>query len=203
MTSKKPPSVFLILTVICFTALIGNKHISAQTEVASNKDYKEIVYDNSNLGSDYERQMVTDVLVDYMLLKNSLAKGKMADARFTSLTMISVIADYRRVMDPDLLTDPKKFSDDMAALKEKVKQSSTLDEVRTNFITINNLFADFIKSYGLYNKTVYIFQCNENETRSIRYWISDLMTDTRNPYADQNKNSDASCYKVKESWIFR
>lgn len=201
MTSKKPPSVFLILTVICFTALIGNKHISAQTEVASNKDFKEIFYDNSNLGSDYERQMVTDVLVDYMLLKNSLAKGKAADARFTSLTMISVIADYRSVMDPNLLTDPKKFSDDMAALKEKVKKSATLDEVRTNFITLNNLFADFIKSYGLYNKTVYIFQCNENETRSSMYWISDSMTDTRNPYLDHN--SEADCYKVKESWIFR
>lgn len=204
MSLKKSPRVFLILTAIWLAALVGNKQVTAQTEVTSHRvyeDYKEIIYENSKLGSDYERQMVTDVLVDYMLLKNSLSKGKAADARYTQLTMINVIADYRRVMDPNLLPDPKKFSDEMAALKEKIRQSVTLDEVRANFSTLNNRFADFIKSYGLYNKTVYIYQCNESESQNSRYWISDSVNDKMNPYADHN--SDEDCYKVNQSWVFR
>ena len=201
MTLKKQSPVILTLIAIWCIALIGNNRVSGQTEVASNKDYKEIIFDNSKLGSNYERQLVTDVFVDYMSLKNSLAKGKEGDARITILTIFNVIADYRKVMNANLLQNSKKFSEDMSALKAKVKQSATLDEARINFSLLNKYFIEFVKSYGLYNKTIYLYQCDDNAAYGNGYWLSNSMTDTMNPYGDQNSGAD--CYKVKESWTFK
>ncbi len=191
MTLQKQALVILILAVTFCVTLIGNKCSLAQTE---------IFFANSKLGSVYERQMVTDVLVDYMLLKNSLAKGKAADARTTTLTIIAVIADYSRSMDQNLLPDSKKFKSDLAALKEKVKKSTTLAEARANFSALNNSFIEFIKSYGLYNKTIYLYQCDGNSTYRNGYWLSTSMTDKMNPYFDQDVSDD--CYDLKESWSF-
>lgn len=205
MTLKKKSPVILTLIAIWCIALIGCNYSSAQTEVASNvasnKEYKEIFFDNSKLGSDYERQLVTDAFVDYMSLKNSLAKGKLSDAQTTILTIFNVIADYRRVMNPDLLKNSKKFTEDMESLKAKVKQSSTLEEARVNFSLLNNSFIEFVKSYGLYNKTIYLYQCNDKAAYSNGYWLSNSMTDTMNPFGEQDESAD--CNKVKESWVFK
>ncbi len=201
MTQKKRPPVFLILIAICCNFLIGNNFAPAQTDVAARKSYKEIIYNNSKLASDYDRERVTDVFVDYMLLKNYLAKGNTADAQFTALTMLDVIADYRRTMDPKYLSDSKKFSEEMAKLKDKFKQSATIYQLRVNFSTLNNNFMNFIKSYGLYNKTIYLYQCNDNPAYGNGYWMSNSITDKMNPYADKNSRTD--CYNVKESWTFK
>jgi hypothetical protein len=201
MTQKKKPLLILILFAIFCILHIGNKPASSQNDVASKKSYKEIIYDISMLAPEYSRQMVTDVFVDYMLLKNTLAKGNAADAKVTALTIFKVIADYRRTMDPKFLQDSKKFSEDMAELKEKVKQSTTLYELRKNFSTLNYRFIDFIKSYGLYDKTIYLYQCNDNPAYGAGYWLSDSKTDKKNPYNDIYSNDD--CINVKESWTFK
>ncbi|MBK8553249.1 MAG: DUF3347 domain-containing protein [Ignavibacteria bacterium] len=201
MTPKKKSRILqMVIAILCFL-MIGNKYASSQTDVAAKQNYHEIIYDHSKLAPEYSRQMVTDVFVDYMLLKNSLAKGNAADARFTTLTMIAVIADYSRSMDPKYLPDSKKFKKDMASLREKVQQSTTLDEARENFSILNDKFIEYIQSYGLYNKTIYLFQCNDNAAYGNGYWLSNSMTDTMNPYEDQNSGAD--CYKVKESWTFK
>lgn len=191
MTPKKQHLAILILAVTLCITLIGNKCSLAQTEIS---------FDNSKLGSVYERQMVTDVLVDYMLLKSSLAKGKATDARTTTLTILGVIADYSRSMDLNLLPDSKRFRQDLAALKEKVKISTTLAEARANFSALNNSFSEFVKSYGLYNKTIYLYKCDDNSVYRNGYWLSNSMTDKMNPYIGQDASDD--CYDVKESWSF-
>lgn len=201
MTHKNQPFVILILIAIFCIVLIGNKSASSQTNATSKANYKVVNYDISNLASERDRVMVTDVFVDYMLLKNSLAKNNLADAQLTIETMIKVIADYRQTMDPKYLPSSKKFTEDMAALKEKVNKSTTLEENRINFSILNNSFMEFIKSYGMKNKTIYLFQCNENKEYGNGYWMSDVKNDTRNPYADGNENSD--CVNVKEIWTYK
>ena len=190
---------FLCITIFILT-IPENKNVFAQIDAGVHRDQITLIFDTSKLGSEYERQMVTDVLVDYMLLKNTLAKGKAADARFTASTIIKVIADYRRVMNPDLLSDPKRFSEEMLSLKTKFRNSASLDDVRTNFSSLTEKFIEFVKSYGLYNKTIYLYQCSETDKFGQSYWISDSNTDNRNPYGDKYS---ADCISLKENWIFK
>ncbi|HMQ69317.1 MAG TPA: DUF3347 domain-containing protein [Ignavibacteria bacterium] len=201
MTNLKNPPKLLILTAIIFTILIGNKIASSQTKVTSQKNYKHITYDNSKLASDYEKIHVTDVFVDYMLLKNSLAKENMDDAILTTTTMIDVIADYRQYMSPDYLKDQKKFSKELSELRAKVNPTITLDEARKIFSSLNDHFMEYIKSYGLYNKTIYVLKCDDNKAYGNGYWMTDIKDDKRNPYSGENAIPE--CYKVKESWIFK
>lgn len=201
MTKLKNLHLILILAAVLLIALIGNNNALSQTNVTSQKNYNSIVYDNSNLASDNEKFHVTDVFVDYMLLKNSLSKGKMDDVILTTTTMIDVIADYRQYMSPDYLKDQKKFSRELAALKAKVNPTITLDEARKIFSSLNDHFMEYIKSYGMYNKTIYVLQCDDNKAYGNGFWMSDIKNDKRNPYTGEN--SGPECYKIKESWIFK
>ena len=144
--------------------------------------------------------MVTDAFVDYMMLKNTIAKGNAVDAKRTALTILAVIADYSRSMNPDLLPDSKKFKEELEVLKERVINSSTLEEAKVNFSYLNSRFIEYIKSYGLYNKTIYLFRCDDNPAYGHGIWLSNSFSDTKNPFV--NNSSNTNCYEVKESWIF-
>ncbi|MBP9192297.1 MAG: DUF3347 domain-containing protein [Ignavibacteria bacterium] len=197
---NKSQSIMFLISMFCLI-IIGNQSVLSQTNVTSQKSYTQIEFDNSELGTYNDRVHVTDVMVDYMLLKNTLAKGRIEDARRVTKMIINVIDDYWKSMNPEYLPDQKKFSNEMKKLKAKVNPSTTLDEARKIFSAFTDLFMIYVKSYGLNDKTVYLLNCVNNSAYGNGYWLTDVKNDKRNPYL--GKNADAECYKVKESWIYK
>lgn len=91
------------------------------------------------------------------------------------------------------VSSTEKIAADLEASKDLQKQ-------RTIFADLSKSIEDMVRSFGLYNKTLYKLRCS-NEPDKI--WLNDSK-ETDNPFVGEDKANEKSksCVQVVEAWKF-
>jgi len=91
------------------------------------------------------------------------------------------------------------FKNNFDNIKNKVESTNFISEQRFLFNEITAGIQQFIRQYGLYDKTIYIMQCDNGTSYGPAKWLSGSR-DKKNPYF--GISNDTTCLKVKEVWKF-
>ncbi|HEY3249746.1 MAG TPA: DUF3347 domain-containing protein [Ignavibacteria bacterium] len=81
-----------------------------------------------------------------------------------------------------------------------LENTKDLQKQRALFADLSNSIEDMVKSFGVYNKTLYKLRCS---TEPGKFWLTDSKV-TDNPYFGEDKANEKSkpCLQVVEAWKF-
>ncbi|MEO8664461.1 MAG: DUF3347 domain-containing protein [Ignavibacteria bacterium] len=165
-----------------------------------NREVPEIKFDNSKLAPVNVRNIFNELFKQYLTVKDALAYNDAEGAKRNTLTLLDQMRS--KLKDIELLNKDARwllFLHNYESIYSKVEAADFISDQRFLFGEINTGLQEFIKYYGLYNKTIYLFQCSNAGKNINGTWLSDK-EDKKNPYL--GSINDTSCTKVKESWVF-
>ncbi|MEP7145743.1 MAG: DUF3347 domain-containing protein [bacterium] len=166
---------------------------SPQTEL-------EIKFDKSKLAPQNVRIIFNELFRQYLTIKNALAYSDAFSAKRNTLTLLEQMKTNTK--DIDIINKDDRwmiFLFNYENIRSKVEAADFIQEQRFLFGEISSGLQQFIKYYGLYDKTIYLMQCSNNEKNVNGSWLSDSR-DKKNPYL--GSINDTACAKVKEVWVF-
>ncbi|MBK6773698.1 MAG: DUF3347 domain-containing protein [Ignavibacteria bacterium] len=160
----------------------------------------EIVFDESNLAPKNVRMIFNELFKQYILVKDALVYGDSFSATRNTLRLLDDMKSKTKDLD-DLNKDARwvLFIKNYDRIRSKAESTTFISEQRFLFNEITNGLQNFIKQFGLYNKTIYLMQCSSDSSAGNSVWFSGSR-DKKNPYL--GLQNDTTCAKVKEVWKF-
>ncbi|MBL0106373.1 MAG: DUF3347 domain-containing protein [Ignavibacteria bacterium] len=160
----------------------------------------EIVFDESNLAPKNVRMIFNELFKQYILVKDALVYGDSFSATRNTLKLLDDMKSKTKDHD-DLNKDARwvLFIKNYDRIRSKAESTTFISEQRFLFNEITNGLQNFIKQFGLYNKTIYLMQCSSDSSAGNSVWFSGSR-DKKNPYL--GLQNDTTCAKVKEVWKF-
>ncbi|MBK6537050.1 MAG: DUF3347 domain-containing protein [Ignavibacteria bacterium] len=160
----------------------------------------EIVFDESNLAPKNVRMIFNELFKQYILVKDALVYGDSFSATRNTLKLLDDMKSKTKDLD-DLNKDARwvLFIKNYDRIRSKAESTTFISEQRFLFNEITNGLQNFIKQFGLYNKTIYLMQCSSDSSAGNSVWFSGSR-DKKNPYL--GLQNDTTCAKVKEVWKF-
>ena len=160
----------------------------------------EIVFDESNLAPKNVRLIFNELFKQYILVKDALVYGDSFSATRNTLKLLDDMKSKTKDLD-DLNKDARwvLFIKNYDRIRSKAESTTFISEQRFLFNEITNGLQNFIKQFGLYNKTIYLMQCSSDSSAGNSVWFSGSR-DKKNPYL--GLQNDTTCAKVKEVWKF-
>ena len=160
----------------------------------------EIVFDESNLAPKNVRMIFNELFKQYILVKDALVYGDSFSATRNTLRLLDDMKSKTKDLD-DLNKDAiwVLFIKNYDRIRSKAESTTFISEQRFLFNEITNGLQNFIKQFGLYNKTIYLMQCSSDSSAGNSVWFSGSR-DKKNPYL--GLQNDTTCAKVKEVWKF-
>jgi len=160
----------------------------------------EIVFDESNLAPKNVRMIFNELFKQYILVKDALVYGDSFSATRNTLRLLDDMKSKTKDLD-DLNKDARwvLFVKNYDRIRSKAESVTFISEQRFLFNEITNGLQNFIKQFGLYNKTIYLMQCSSDSSAGNSVWFSGSR-DKKNPYL--GLQNDTICAKVKEVWKF-
>ncbi len=160
----------------------------------------EIVFDESNLAPKNVRMIFNELFKQYILVKDALVYGDSFSATGNTLKLLDDMKSKTKDLD-DLNKDARwvLFIKNYDRIRSKAESTTFISEQRFLFNEITNGLQNFIKQFGLYNKTIYLMQCSSDSSAGNSVWFSGSR-DKKNPYL--GLQNDTTCAKVKEVWKF-
>lgn len=160
----------------------------------------EIVFDESNLAPKNVRLIFNELFKQYILVKDALVYGDSFSATRNTLKLLEDMKSKTKDLD-DLNKDARwvLFIKNYDRIRSKAESTTFISEQRFLFNEITNGLQNFIKQFGLYNKTIYLMQCSSDSSAGNSVWFSGSR-DKKNPYL--GLQNDTTCAKVKEVWKF-
>ena len=160
----------------------------------------EIVFDESNLAPKNVRMIFNELFKQYILVKDALVYGDSFSATRNTLKLLDDMKSKTKDLD-DLNKDARwvLFIKNYDRIRSKAESTTFISEQRFLFNEITNGLQNFIKQFGLYNKTIYLMQCSSYSSAGNSVWFSGSR-DKKNPYL--GLQNDTTCAKVKEVWKF-
>lgn len=160
----------------------------------------EIVFDESDLAPKNVRMIFNELFKQYILVKDALVYGDSFSATGNTLKLLDDMKSKTKDLD-DLNKDARwvLFIKNYDRIRSKAESTTFISEQRFLFNEITNGLQNFIKQFGLYNKTIYLMQCSSDSSAGNSVWFSGSR-DKKNPYL--GLQNDTTCAKVKEVWKF-
>ncbi|MBK8381222.1 MAG: DUF3347 domain-containing protein [Ignavibacteria bacterium] len=160
----------------------------------------EIVFDESNLAPKNVRMIFNELFKQYILVKDALVYGDSFSATRNTLKLLDDMKSKTKDLD-DLNKDARwvLFIKNYDRIRSKAESTTFISEQRFLFNEITNGLQNFIKQFGLYDKTIYLMQCSSDSSAGNSVWFSGSR-DKKNPYL--GLQNDTTCAKVKEVWKF-
>lgn len=160
----------------------------------------EIVFDESDLAPKNVRMIFNELFKQYILVKDALVYGDSFSATRNTLKLLDDMKSKTKDLD-DLNKDARwvLFIKNYDRIRSKAESTTFISEQRFLFNEITNGLQNFIKQFGLYNKTIYLMQCSSDSSAGNSVWFSGSR-DKKNPYL--GLQNDTTCAKVKEVWKF-
>ena len=160
----------------------------------------EIVFDESNLAPKNVRMIFNELFKQYILVKDALVYGDSFSATRNTLRLLDDMKSKTKDLD-DLNKDARWVlcGKNYDRIRSKAESVTFISEQRFLFNEITNGLQNFIKQFGLYNKTIYLMQCSSDSSAGNAIWFSGSR-DKKNPYL--GLQNDTICAKVKEVWKF-
>lgn len=168
-------------------------------KVAPEKEI-EINFDEKRLAPQNVRIIFNELFKQYISIKDALVYGDSYNAVRNTLKLLEDMKSKTR--DVELLNKDDRwvlFLNNYEMIRKKAEETKFISEQRFLFNEITNGIIEFIKQYGLYDKTIYLYQCSDNSNSGNGRWLSDARN-KKNPYLGQT--NDTTCAKVKEVWKF-
>lgn len=160
----------------------------------------EIIFDESNLAPKNVRMIFNELFKQYILVKNALVYNDSFSAMRNTIKLLDEMKSKSK--DLDVLNKDARwilFIKNYDKIRSKVESATFISEQRFLFNEITSGIQNFIKQFGLYNKTIYLMQCSSDSSAGNSFWFSDSR-DKKNPYL--GLQNDTTCAKVKEVWKF-
>ncbi|MGB4852655.1 MAG: DUF3347 domain-containing protein, partial [Ignavibacteria bacterium] len=123
----------------------------------------EIVFDESNLAPKNVRMIFNELFKQYILVKDALVYGDSFSATRNTLKLLDDMKSKTKDLD-DLNKDARwvLFIKNYDRIRSKAESTTFISEQRFLFNEITNGLQNFIKQFGLYNKTIYLMQCSSD-----------------------------------------
>lgn len=162
---------------------------------------KEIVFDKSKLAPQNVRLIFNEFFKHYSGIKDALAYNDAAGAERYAVQLL----DKMRSEAPVINKDNKDVRWDLLDqnydnIKKKISAQGSIADQRFAFSEISGYIQIFIKQYGLYDKTIFLLQCNEDSRYGKGEWLASDTAFMKNPYL--GIVNDTVCAKVNQIWKF-
>ncbi|MBK7253391.1 MAG: DUF3347 domain-containing protein [Ignavibacteria bacterium] len=133
----------------------------------------EIVFDESNLAPKNVRMIFNELFKQYILVKDALVYGDSFSATRNTLKLLDDMKSKTKDLD-DLNKDARwvLFIKNYDRIRSKAESTTFISEQRFLFNEITNGLQNFIKQFGLYNKTIYLMQCSSDSSAGNSVWFS-------------------------------
>lgn len=167
-----------------------------------NKDTEVLIqFNEAKLAPENVRKVFNELFAQYVTIKDALVYRDSQGAVRNTLKLLDDMKEKSK--DIDLLTKDARwalFTANFDNIKRKIESTTFISEQRFMFNEISRGMGEFIKTYGMWDKTIYLMQCDSGLTGGRAQWFSDSR-DRKNPYF--GTMDDTTCIKVKEIWEFR
>lgn len=211
----------LIATSILFSLLISDNDSSdsiklkvfeiSDSTITKGKKFKtiqpgdvdpgrEIKFDNSKLAPQNVRIIFNDFFKKYIAVKEALVYKDSYGAGSKTLSLLEQMKSKSDEVNKDI-KDARWdiFMHNYESIVKKVKDNKFIAEQRFTFSEVSRGLENFIKQYGLHDKTVYLMQYRNDSLNINSSWMTDKR-DFKNPYTGELNDTVNS--RVKEVWVF-
>lgn len=212
LIKKVKKIVFNILFCILFSGSLHAVSRDSQADtilsrdslhIKSGKNYKTetvIIFNESKLAPQNVRIIFNELFRQYIAVKDALVYN---DSYNSVRNTLKLLDDMRsKTKDIELLNKDDRwvfFINNFDNIRKKAESAKFISEQRFLFNEITNGLKDFIKHYGLYDKTIYLMKCTAVSQAGNTEWFSDS-DDKKNPYL--GLLNDTTNIKVNEVWKF-
>jgi hypothetical protein len=159
-----------------------------------------IIFNDSKLAPQNVRMIFNELFRQYLTIKDALVYNDAYNAKRNTLKLLE---DMRsKTNDIELLIRDVRwafFINNYDNIRNKVEAADFISQQRFLFNEITNGIQNFIKQFGLYNKTIYLMKSTAESKYGNNEWLSDSK-DEKNPYL--GLMNDTIYVKVKEIWKF-
>ena len=159
-----------------------------------------IIFDESKIAPQNVRIIFNELFRQYIAVKDALVYN---DSYNSVRNTLKLLDDMRsKTKSIDLLNKDDRwvfFLNNFDNIRNKAESAKFISEQRFLFNEITNGLRNFIRQYGLYDKTIYLMKCTAGSQAGNTEWFSDSR-DKKNPYL--GLLNDTANIKVKEVWKF-
>ena len=159
-----------------------------------------IIFDESKIAPQNVRIIFNELFRQYIAVKDALVYN---DSYNSVRNTLKLLDDMRsKTKNIDLLNKDDRwvfFMNNFDNIRNKAESAKFISEQRFLFNEITDGLKNFIKQYGLYDKTIYLMKCTAGSQAGNTEWFSDSR-DKKNPYL--GLLNDTANIKVKEVWKF-
>lgn len=158
-----------------------------------------IVFNDSKLAPQNVRMIFNELFRQY-ITKDALVYNDTYNAKRNTLKLLEDMRSKSK--DIQLLNSDDRwafFINNYDNIRNKVEAAEFISQQRFLFNEIANGIQNFIKQFGLYNKTIYLLKSTAESQYGNNEWLSDSK-DKKNPYLGMT--NDTTYTKVKEAWKF-
>ncbi|MFZ1321484.1 MAG: DUF3347 domain-containing protein [Ignavibacteria bacterium] len=161
---------------------------------------REIKFNNSNLAPEDVRIIFNDFFKKYIAIKEALVYKDSYGAGSKTLTLLEQMKSKSDEVNKDI-KDARWdiFIHNYESIVKKVKANKFIAEQRFTFSEVSRGLENFIKQYGLNDKTIYLMQYRNDSLNINSSWMTDKK-DFKNPYTGEINDTVYS--RVKEVWVF-
>ena len=159
-----------------------------------------IVFNESRLAPQNVRMIFNELFRQYISIKDALVYSDPYNSRRNTLKLLEDMKS--KTKDIGLLNSDDRwvfFINNYDNIRSKVEAAEFISQQRFIFSEITIGIQNFIKQFGLYNKTIYLMKSTGETQYGNNEWLSDSK-DKKNPYL--GKINDTTYTEVKEAWKF-
>lgn len=171
-----------------------------QDKSHNNNPETVLVFDDSKLAPQNVRMIFNELFRQYITIKEALVYSDPYNSKRNTLKLLE---DMRsKTKDIQLLKRDDRwtfFVNNYDNIRSKVEAADFISQQRFLFNEITNGIQNFIKQFGLYNKTIYLMKSTAESQYGNNEWLSDSK-DEKNPYLGMI--NDTTNTKVIEAWKF-
>lgn len=182
-------------------SLVSKDTLNKNSEIIVQKKSEiEITFNKSNLAPQNVRIIFNELFKQYLTVKDALVYNDSYNAKRNTLKLLDDMKS--KTKDIDILSNDDRwtiFIKNFDNVRNKVESTTFISEQRFLFNEITNGIGDFIKQYGLNDKTIYFMQCQSDSETGNGKWFSDKR-DKKNPYL--GLLNDTICVNVMQVWKF-
>ncbi len=182
------------------SALLSDTVHKSSEKIQKQNSETVIRFDESKIAPRNIRIIFNELFRQYISVKDALVYN---DSYNFIRNTLKLLDDMKtKTKDTELLNKDERwmfFINNFDSIRRKAESTKFISEQRFMFNEITNGLKNFLKQFGLYDKTIYIMRSTADSQSGNSEWFSDLR-DKKNPYL--GLLNDSANIKVLEVWIF-
>ncbi|MEO8446141.1 MAG: DUF3347 domain-containing protein [bacterium] len=165
------------------------------------KSQKEIVFDKSKLAPQNVRLIFNEFFKQYSGIRDALAYNDASGAERYAVQLLDKMRSEALEINKDNKDVRWELLDqNYENIKKKISSQGSIADQRFAFSEISEYIQTFIKQYGLYDKTIFLLQCDKDSRYGKGEWLASDTVFVKNPYL--GIVNDTVCAKVNQIWKF-